>query len=100
MDMSFEQFLLVAAVLKTARPVNRPRRSRWLGKRSPVSTRPKVNFKPGSNVCGDSMWLPAVLVRRARLERIPGRRQRLVPIASCAIAPSGSAQFDEEICNA
>jgi len=39
------------------------------------------------------------VVRRTRLERIPGRRQRLVPIASCAIAPSGSAQFDEENCN-
>jgi hypothetical protein len=99
LDMSFEQFLLVAAVLKTARLANGARRSRWLGKRSPMSTRPKVNFKPGSNVGGDSMWLPAVVVRRARLERIPGRRQRLVPIALCAIAPSGSAQFDEEICN-
>ena len=49
----------------------------WLGKRSAMSTRPKVNFKPGSNVGGDSMWLPAVVVLRARLERIPGRRQRL-----------------------
>jgi hypothetical protein len=45
------------------------------------------------------MWSPAVVVRRARLEQIPGRRQRLVPIALYAIAPSGSAQFDEEICN-
>jgi len=62
-----------------------------------MSARPKVNFKPGSNVCGDSMWL--VVVRRTRLGRILGRRQRLVPIALCAIAPSGSAQFDEEICN-
>jgi hypothetical protein len=56
-------------------------------------------FRAGSNVCGDSMWLPAVVVSRARFERIPGRRQRLVPVALCANAPSGSAQFDEEICN-
>jgi len=36
-----------------------------------MSTRPKVTSKPGSNVCGESMWLPAVVVRRARLKRIP-----------------------------
>ena len=42
LDMSFEQFLLVAAVLKTARLANGARRSRWLGKRSPMSTHHEV----------------------------------------------------------
>jgi hypothetical protein len=99
LDMSFEQFLLVAAVVKPLdSPMGFEEAGGW-GERSPISTRPKVNSKPGSNVCGEAMWLPAVVVRRARLERIPGTRQRLVPIALHAIAPSGCAPFDEEICN-
>jgi hypothetical protein len=98
LELSFEQCLLVA-VLKTARLANGPRESGWLGKRFPTTTLAKMNFKPRSKFRGDSMWLPAVVVRRARPERIGGKRQRLVPIALCAIAPRGSAWFEEEICN-
>ena len=64
-----------------------------------MSTRSKVNFKPGSNVCEDSMWLPGWSYAEPGLNGYQGRRQRLVPIALHAIAPSGCAPFDEEICN-
>ena len=36
-----------------------------------MSTRPKMSFKQGSKVWGwDSMWLPAVIVHRPRMDRI------------------------------
>jgi hypothetical protein len=36
-----------------------------------MSTRPKMSFKQGSKVwVWDSMWLPAVIVHRPRMDRI------------------------------
>jgi hypothetical protein len=36
-----------------------------------MSTRPKMSFKQGSKVwVWDSMWLPAVIVHRAQMDRI------------------------------
>lgn len=36
-----------------------------------MSTRPKMSFKQGSKVwVWDSMWLPAVVIHRARMDRI------------------------------
>jgi hypothetical protein len=87
----------VAAVLKTARLANRFEEAGGSGTFSDEHPT-EGEFQASFECLWDSMWLPAGVVRRARLERIPGRRQRLVPIALCAIAPSGCAQFDEEIC--
>jgi hypothetical protein len=36
-----------------------------------MNTRPKMSFKQGSKVwVWDSMWLPAVVIERARMDRI------------------------------